>query len=267
MSYDLAAMARRANPGIRRRAIVLRDIAPPAVMATNLYRATYARVIAAWTAALPRIEDAYERTIGELTTDAPADVKAEIDGASEQVNRLLLLLTPELRDWALSIEKWHRGKWRASVLSATGVDLDTMLGPADMRASLETTIEWNTSLIRDVSDQARQRIGNAVFDGLRNRKPARDVAKAIREVVDMGRDRSRRIAADQLNKLTASLADERRREAGIDTWRWRWSHKQHGRPEHMARDGREYTDATAPQDLPGQLPYCGCRSQAVIQLV
>lgn len=264
MRYDLATLIRRANPGLRRSSIVLRDIVPPTTLATNLYRAAYARVIASWSDALPGIEDAYARTIAEMTTDSPADVQGEIDRVSEGITRLLLLLTPEVRNWALRTEQWYRGKWRGAVLSATGVDLDTMLGAGDLRASLETHIEWNTSLIKDVSDQARQRIGNAVFDGLRNRTPARDVAKTMREAVAMGRRRSVAIASDQLNKLTLSLADERRREAGIDTWKWRSSHKLHFRPEHAARDGNEYTDATAPQDMPGQLPYCGCRSQAVI---
>lgn len=262
--YNLVQMARRQR-NIRRSSIVLRDILPPAVLATDLFRAVYSPVIQAWTAALPRIEDAYARTISELITDAPADVKAEIDSAAEQINRLVLRLTPDLRNWALRTEQWYRGKWRGAVLSATGVDLQTMLGPDDVRASLETTIEWNAALVRDVSDQVRQRIGAAVFDGLINRTPARDVAKTIREKTGMGRDRSVRIASDQLNKLTSALADERRREAGIDTWMWRHSRKAHPRTDHQARDGKEYTDATAPQDLPGRLPYCGCRSQAVVR--
>ncbi|MBH0112721.1 hypothetical protein I5E68_07120 [Novosphingobium sp. YJ-S2-02] len=264
MTYDLATLTRRARPGMRRKSIVIRDIAPPATMATDLYRACYLPVVQTWSAALPAIENAYARSLSELTTDAPADVKAEIDGAAEQVNRLLLLLTPQVRDWALRTERWYRGKWRGAVLSATGVDLDTMLGASDMRAPLETHIEWNTALIKDVSAQAQQRIGNAVFDGLRNRTPAREVAKTIREAVDMGRDRSTRIASDQLNKLSSALADERRREAGIETWRWRHSRKAHPRADHKARDGNEYTDATAPEDRPGQQPYCGCRAQAVI---
>jgi len=276
--YNLATLARRANPGIRRSSIVLRDIAPPAVLATNLYRSTYSHVIAAWAAALPRIEDAYARTIAEMTTDAPANVKAEIDSASEQVSRLLLLLTPELRNWALSVEKWHRSKWRGAVLSATGVDLETMLGVADVRASLETHIEWNTALIRDVPDQVRQRVGSAVFDGLRNRTPARDVARTIREAVDMGGRRSLNVASDQLNKITSSLAEERRREAGLPDWEWVWSRKVHGREIHIARNGNYYTDDLSrvgkvvngktlmkpPEDRCGQLPYCGCRSRAII---
>ena len=262
--FSLAQLARRQR-NIRRSSIVLRDIAPPATMATNLFRACYLPVITAWSDALPRINATYERSLSELTTDSPADVRAEIDGAAEAINRLVLILTPEVRDWALSIERWHRGKWRGAILSATGVDLSTMLGAEDVRATLEISIDWNVALIRDVNQQAQQRISNAVFDGLRNRTPAREVAKSVRGAVDMGRARSERIAADQLNKITSALAEERRREAGIDTWKWRHSGKLHPRVDHQARNGKEYTDATAPQDLPGRLPYCGCRSQAVVR--
>ena len=79
-----------------------------------------------------------------------------------------------------------------------------------------------------------------------------------------GRARSQRIASDQLTKLNSSLASERRRQAGLDEWEWKSSHKLHFRPEHAARDGKVYSDATAPNDLPGQLPFCGCRELAVL---
>ncbi|WP_324699798.1 hypothetical protein [Novosphingobium sp. RL4] len=55
MKYDLATIIRRANPGIRRKSIVLRDIAPPAVLATNLHRSVYKPVADAWTASADRI--------------------------------------------------------------------------------------------------------------------------------------------------------------------------------------------------------------------
>lgn len=279
-SYDLAAMARRANPGSRKRSIVLRDIVPPGTLATNLYRATYARVVQAWSDATGRINDAYARSLSELTTDAPADVRAEIEGAAEQINRLILLLTPQIREWALRVESWERKQFVGAVLSATSVDLSTILGPEDVRQSLEASIEWNVSLVRDVSDQARQRISSAVFDGLRNRKPARDVAKSIREATGMARRRSVNIASDQMQKLTSALADERRRAAGITAWEWVHSRKAHPRAQHVERNENYYSDAAGdvgkvlngktllspPDDRPGQLPYCGCRARSVIDL-
>lgn len=262
--YDLATLARRKR-NIRRRSIVLRDIVPPGTLATNLYLAAYKPMLDVWQQAMPRIMAQYERTLASMTTDSPADVQGEINGANELLQRLILLLRPNMRDWAVRVEEWQRGKWRGAVLSATGVDPQTLIGPEDAQETLETIVEWNVNLVRDVSDQARQRISNAVFDGLTNRTPAREVAAKIQEATGMAKRRSVAIASDQLTKLTSALASERRREAGIDKWRWKHSRKLRPREEHKARDGKVYTDETAPQDLPGRLPYCACRELAVIE--
>lgn len=263
MRYDLPALARRAkNP--RRKSITLRDIVPPAIFASNLYARCYRPVVTLWTNALPRIMQRYEQTLSAMTTDAPADVQAAIDGTADDLLRLLIELIPELRDWIVRTEAWQRDKWRAAVLSATGVDLLTVLGPEDVRETLETVIARNTALIKDVSAQAQARISDAVFRGLTQRTPAAEVAKQIREATGMARRRSLGIASDQLNKLSNTLADERRREAGINEWEWVWSRKKHGRQEHIARNGKIYSDANPPPEMPGQLPYCGCRSRAVI---
>jgi uncharacterized protein with gpF-like domain len=69
-----------------------------------------------------------------------------------------------------------------------------------------------------------------------------------------------------LADISNRLADERRREAGIERWQWVHSQKENGREEHEARDGEEYSDQDAPEDLPGALPNCGCRSLAVLNL-
>jgi uncharacterized protein with gpF-like domain len=279
VKYNLAAMTRRTrNP--RRSNIIIRDIVPPATLATNLYLAAYKPVVQVWERATQGIVDEYARTLSQMTTDSPADLQARLDAATTELERLYIILDAALRDWAVHTELWYRGKWRGAILSATGVDLQTLLGPEDVRQTLDSIIAWNISLVRDVGEQARQRIGNAVFSGLNQRKPAREVAKEIREATGMARDRSQRIASDQLTKLTSALADERRREAGISLWKWRWSHKLHGRKEHIARDGNIYADDAAgagvtvngdevlepPEDRPGQLPFCGCRGQSVLVL-
>lgn len=263
MRYQLAELAKRArNP--RRKSITLRDIVPPAMFASNLYARCFRPVVTLWANALPRILAQYERTLSSMTTDAPADVQAAIDGTADDFLRLLIELIPELRDWIVRTEAWQRDKWRSAVLSATGVDLLTVLGPADVRETLETVLARNTALIRDVSSQAQARISNAVFQGLTQRAPAAEVAKQIREATGMARRRSVNIASDQLSKLTNTLADERRREAGISEWEWVWSRKKHGRETHIARNGKVYSDANPPPEMPGQLPYCGCRSKAVL---
>ncbi|WP_447724609.1 phage minor head protein [Sphingomonas koreensis] len=296
MRFDLATMTRRVRPTIRRRAIVIRDIAPPATLATDLYRGCYMPVVDIWQRAAEPIVAEYERTLAitqnfdansritqvAYLADSPRDIQSRIDAASSEFERLFLQLTAALEDWGIRVERWQRNAWRQAVLAATGVDLLTLIGPEDVRETVETYLRWNTDLIRDVSAQARKRISDAVFAGLQNRTPVRDVAKQIREAVDMSRTRSKNIAADQLSKLSSALADERRRQAGLSVWKWRHSRKRHPRENHVAREGRLYSDDPAmvgreingetvqvpppENDRPGRPPFCGCREQGVLVL-
>lgn len=279
MKYDLAAMAARAKPG-RRKQIVLRDIPPPAMLAQSLFARAYRPMLERWNARIPAIVAEYERTLSAMTTDSPADLQAQLDAASSDMERLFILLDAAVRDWALQTEKWSREAWRGAVLSATGVDLDVMLGPADVRETLQSYIGWNVRLIRDVSAQAGKRIGDAVFAGLQNRTPAREVAAQIQEAMGMSRRRALGIASDQLSKVTSALADERRREAGLSVWKWRHSQKKHPREDHLARNGHLYADDPAmvgktvdgvvveeapdQENRPGRKPFCGCRGQGVL---
>ena len=279
MRYDLAAITRRA--GRRRRGrVIIRDIAPPATLASDLFRNCYLPVIELWAEALPGIEAEYARALSQLMTDSADDIQVRIDTADGLFQRLLLVLTGRLRDWAVRVEAWDRRRFRAATLSATGVDVGTLIGPADVREPLQAVIRRNVGLIKDVHGQAQARISDAVFRGLTQRRPAADVAKDIREAVSMGRARARRIAAHQLAAITSTLADERRRQAGITEWQWAHSGKLNPRQFHLERDGNIYTDdpkrvgkeingkkiMKAPEDRPGQLPACGCRSRSVIDL-
>lgn len=276
MKYDLATLTRRArNP--KRASIKIRDIRTPGTFATNLYLAAYKPVVVMWAGAVEGIVAEYARTLA-MTQDSPADIEGKIAQAERRFDLLTLTITPAIERWALRVESWFRGKWRGAVLSATSVDIGTMIGPADVRQTLEAAINWNVALVKDVSAEAQRRMTSIIYDGLRGNKPAREVAKELRGVVDLGRARSVRIASDQLAKLTSTLADERRREADMNIWQWLHSGKRHPREVHKERDGDYYSDdpkdvgkvvdgkvvKAAPTDRVGQLPYCGCRSQGVL---
>lgn len=266
-------MARRQS-NIRRKSITIRDIPAPAVLASDLFASGYKPVLALIDryAALATAE--YERSLSALITDSGDDLTNIFERMGQELSALVLLLRPSLRDWTIRTEARSRKRWSAAVLAATNVQIDTMIGPQDVAVPLETALNWNVALVRDVGDQARQRISSAVFAGLTNRSPARDVAKQIREATGFARDRSLRIASDQLTKLSSSLAEERQRQAGITTVEWRSSHKLHFRPHHQARDGVVYNldtrtpvdggEAVAADDWVGRPPFCGCRSLARI---
>lgn len=287
MRIPLAQMTRRARPASRKRAINMQPIKLPATRATDLYRAAYAPVITIWQNALPGIVAEYERSLAELTRDAvtrdsAATLETQIETSATQAGAFILAVRARVELWARAAEAWHRLRWRRTVQAATAIDLATMIGPQDVRETLETVIARNVGLVRSVSDETRRRIGDSVFRGLQNRTPPRTVGKEIAEAVGIGRKRALRIAADQNVKLSSALNEERRRQAGIDSFTWVHSGKVHAREDHKARDGKLYSEdpgkvgteyegrlvRKVPDagDLPGIPPYCGCTSRAVLIL-
>ncbi|MBI1179113.1 MAG: hypothetical protein GC201_01045 [Alphaproteobacteria bacterium] len=250
--------------GNRRKAITFRPIKPTKALSDDLAR-LYMRVVSAWQQiALGRLLDIYAATLAQMTKDSPQDVQGELDLGEETIRRLLVSIFPDLRRWGVVVEEWHRNRFSGAALTATGIDLATVLSPVDVTETVGAVIARNVALIKDVSAEAQGRISDIVFRGITQRTPSRKVAKELREAVAMSRRRSLLIATDQANKLTASLDRARQEEVGIDQFLWRHSGKVHYRPAHKARDGNVYDWAAPPADLPGQLPFCGCRAQAYI---
>jgi SPP1 gp7 family putative phage head morphogenesis protein len=208
----------------------------------------------------------YERALSDMTTDSPADVHNEVAKVETEASFLQILLNTKIADWVGRLEVWQRGKWTSAVLSATTVNLQTILGPADVRNTLENRIAANVDLIKDISAQNRRKMTQAVAQALTNRTPSRVLAKELREIVDLGKRRSIFIASDQLAKISSELSQERRREAGIDTFEWVHSGKVNFREDHKARNGKIYTEANPPPDRAGQLPRCGCQELGRLQL-
>jgi SPP1 gp7 family putative phage head morphogenesis protein len=262
MRFDLASRLRRPS----RKPIALAKITTTKAQEDALF-ALYQRATAAWTAGSVRINAAYAKTLSELATDTADDIRSALDAIAAEIQRLVILLTPDLRQWALSVERVQRGKFVSSVLSATAVDLDTILTAGDVEDTLAAQIEWNVSLIRDVSDQARRRIANAIFAGLQQRTPAAAIAREIRDGIGIERARARRIAGDQTVKLGERLNRARQQQAGLTHFKWRHSAKRHPRIWHEARDGKVYPwegSGIPADDMPGVPPFCGCTAQGVV---
>lgn len=283
-------MAKRARPRGRRTSITLQPVTLPAMQATNLYQAAYAPIVDIWTGAQAAVMEEYERTLreaatadsGALTVDSAASIEAQIERALTAASAVIVTIRPKLGAWGRIAEAWHRRRWQATVQAATGLDLSTMIGPEDARETLDAVIARNVGLVRSVSDDARQRIATAVYEGLQARTPTREVAQEIAEGVDIARRRALRIAAHQNVVLSSQLNEERRRQAGIDASVWVHSLKAHPREDHKARDGNLYSDnpdrvgtfyegktvmePPPSDDLPGMRPNCGCTSRSVLIL-
>lgn len=259
----LARLARAS--GVNSKRILIRPIRTPATLAGELARIN-AFAATSWADARSLIMTSYERSLAEMMTDSAADTASVIDEISDATRRLVLTLTPRMRAWATRVEQWHRDKWIGAVLTPTRVDLSTMLTRGDVTQTIETMVARNVGLVRDVSSQARNRIADSVFRGLQKRTPARDVAREIAQATGLARARAIRIASDQTVKLSSALDQERQQQAGIERFVWQHSAKANPREEHLELDGQEFDYADPPEDMPGDLPFCGCVAGAILSL-
>jgi SPP1 gp7 family putative phage head morphogenesis protein len=262
MRYDLAILALRS--GLKRKETTFAPILVTSALANDLAAISH-HILAGWYGSRSRITEIYARELERrLQLDAIDELVSLFVQLGDEVSRLILDLTPAMNNWAFGLERWHRGKWARGVLAGTDVDISTLIGPTDALESIETFMARQTALIRNVSDETRAKVADLVYRGLQQRTPSVKVGREIANTLALARRRANRIAADQATKLASALDRQRQREAGLDHWKWRHSGKLHYRPEHRARDGNIYTDATAPEDEPGELPFCGCVRQGVL---
>jgi SPP1 gp7 family putative phage head morphogenesis protein len=249
-----------------RRETTLRPIIPTAAQAKSLSRLYY-RVMNVWAVgARDKILPAYERTLSQMMTDSVSDIEVSIEETQGEAVRAIFSFRWWFGSWFDSLISWHTQKLVSNLKYATNIDLASVIGPLP-QDTVEATIARNVALVRNVSDQTRQKISDIVYRGLTQRLPARDVAKEINDVLKLGRARSTRIASDQLVKASAALDRSRMLDLGIVKFRWAHSHKLHYRPWHRARDGEvfRFDDPKLRGDLPGDQPFCGCKAQGVIE--
>lgn len=266
MKIDLAALVKRVGK-YRAPTFTAAEIQPTGAMRDGLLR-LYMRVVREWLRQWQdEIRPQYEATLAEGLRDSVNDVQGTTDAAANALQRLVVSLDAELSDWVVSTEEWHRGQF-GKLFTPVGVRLDMMLGAGDVGPTLQAVLADNVSLIRSLNDQMRNGISGAVFRGLTNRTPARDVAREIRKQAGIGQRRAELIAADQLQKLTGRLDQQRQEQLGLTSFEWAHSGKLHPREYHKERDGKvfRWDSEVGKSDPPGFAIRCGCRARAVLDL-
>lgn len=246
-----------------RKTQTLRPIFPTQAQANSLAR-VYIGVVDVWAGAVPGLLDIYARTQSEMVRDSVGEMEVAIERTSGDAVRAIFSFRWLLDGWLADLVRWHTGKLAASLKYATNVDISSIIGPAPAD-TLEAVIARNVALVRNVSDQTREKIADAIYRGLTQRTPVRDVAKEISGIIGGQKARSRRIASDQLSKISSALDTSRANDLGLTEWVWSHSGKIHYRPWHKARDGKVYDDRKLPkdveQDQPGFAPFCGCKKR------
>lgn len=265
MRYDLRAMARRS--GVKRAAVDLRPIEPPAALGSEVEQAAFAILRAAHDEIRARLLPAYEPRPNQTQDDASSTIAEALAAVDNAIRRLVVGIAPSMSRWSVRVEEWHRKRFATNVRAGTGADVVAFLTGYDAQDQVQAAASWAASLIEGLSDDLRKQVESLTWAGYANQTPRAELAKQLTERIGVGRARAKFIARDQTTKLAANLDRMRQQEAGITEYRWRHSGKAHPRPEHVARDGKIFQWADAPADgHPGTQPNCGCRAQAHLTL-
>ncbi len=266
MPFNLRQIIKRTG-STRRSSITLRPITPPPALATTA-GAALAQIPKFWNSqATARLVPVYAASQAEqrATTDGAPEIQQQLTATEVASYQLVLELGPQMRSWAVMVEQWHRRKFAGQVLTASGVDLSTLLSPqGDI---VEAFYESMMALVRNVDDSTRNRVAGIIWRGYQDGTPRAKIAKEISEATDIERARAWRIAVDQTTKLSARLDQARQEEAGFDEYVWHHSRKLHPRETHVQRDGKIFAWAKPPADgPPGTQPFCGCKARAHLNL-
>lgn len=137
----------------------------------------------------------------------------------------------------------------------------------------QATVRSNAALIRDLCTQYQQRANEIIWRGVQYGRDLGYIRTELNEQLGIETRRAARIAEDQANKATESLATARADAIGLT--RAYWQHNAAGsktyRSTHLDFDGQDfdvhkglYDDDVGYAVVPGELPFCKCSKRFII---
>ncbi len=123
----------------------------------------------------------------------------------------------------------------------------------------------NVRLIRNVANDAVDKVEGTVLRGFRRGQTNREIAKGIEKDLETTRSRARLIARDQVASLNGELTQIRQTRMGVTDYIWRTAGDERVRPSHEALDGQRFTWAEGSDEgHPGEPISCRCIAEPVL---
>lgn len=200
-----------------------------------------------------RTDAGESRTIRELLARAGARMAQAITpGLIEQL----------AEKFARRTATYQRVQLGRQVRAALGADV--FIADRGLEAQIEGFAAENAALITSIPRNLLDKIAQASTRAVQNATPHPQLAKEIASDFAIASNRAKLIARDQVGKLYGQVNAARQRELGADRFIWRTVHDERVRPEHMARDGNEYSYSKPPAgELPGEPILCRCYAEPV----
>jgi SPP1 gp7 family putative phage head morphogenesis protein len=278
MTYSLAAIIRERG-GSLRKPIILREAAPSiggeydlirslALMISSIMRWSRANVTEVVKSEKAAFRSSVPIRIGgdaTLADDVGMNARAIIEELRREVERAAATAEQRVRQNVRRIAEKHTRDWAAAVKVGAKVDVTALLRDDDLVDFLSVRSEQFNVLIRNLSNDIRQRIERETLRGIFEGRSNADVAKALSQIEGIGKSRARLLARDQASKLNGAMNEFRQKQAGITHFRWRTLIDGRERDSHRARNGKVYSwDKPPAGEKPGGPINCRCRALAVI---
>lgn len=160
-----------------------------------------------------------------------------------------------------------------SIEAAVGVDISGLLdlqSGGQLAVAMEVAAAQNAALIESIPVKYLARVNRAVQEAFSGGQRHEELAKEIERIGGITARRAKRIARDQVSKLSSKFNEIRQVGAGIKRYVWSTSHDERVRPSHQRMNG-EVVPWNDPREVdgekvhPGQAVNCRCVALPVIE--
>jgi len=217
-----------------------------------------------------RVDDLrLDQTYGELISKRIRDINI---GIVLQLPESMLKLRSE--DQAISISRFQRKQFDKQVKTVLGVD--PILNESYLEPQVQSFVERNAALIKDVPDQSIARVETKLRTGIEAGESLKTLTATIQSELNIAKNRAKLIARDQTNKFLGKLNELRQTELGVEEYIWSNSDDRRVRgnpsgkypnaiPSHWTRNGKKYKWSEPPSDgHPGFPVNCRCVALPVL---
>lgn len=258
---------------MRRRRRLPRQLPPRAI--EREYAAALLRLVARLRPALDELlrelpsimaDVARERGDSDERLDAGGDrAKGAVDRMAGEMSRAITQEEIEslAREFAAKTATAQRVQLGKQVRAALGADV--LGSEAGVDAAVGGFVQANVALIKNIPQKMAQQFELTVAHAVASSTPHPQLAKQLEQQwSSLGPTRAKLIARDQVGKLTSQINQVRQKNLGVTRYLWRGVLDRRERPEHVRREGQEFSwDAPPPDGHPGTPILCRCSAEPI----
>jgi len=250
----------------------------------------YTRLLLVYSKAMAA--DANQELIPEINRiKAEFEAEVRVDGWTDTLAAIMaelarmavvkgLRVIQRLDELFMRTSRFNERQFKLVVKANTGLKLPEVTPAAPISSLLGVTvfrtepylaplaegwIKENTDLIKSLPTRLHPELEGIVRRGVMNGISVKEIQEQIKARYPVTDSRAKLIAQDQTLKLNADLTRYRLQSVGVNKYIWRTVNDNRVRPDHVDRNGKEYSWDKPPSGglHPGQEIRCRCRAEAV----